>query len=243
MVQFVNITEQGQNAMDSNLVTDRLVKTLPRHLLLDLLDVGVSRTLKAFEIIRDNTTLSGKSARGAEGQLRFRIVEQGFQETCERYGGTLLAGKLMEGSDMRIFQPFMRFGDANSGVVLGLASMPTQRELPPRNMSREAGVALNYMLTPRLALDERDPKPGDIFVLFLIARDPARGGQVAEIAIGIVDSGYDTFLFYEPIETFMARYAPTETPASNQVASSKPLVKLKDRRTLFVPSEAGGESK
>lgn len=231
--------------MENNVI-DRLVSVLPRDLLLDLTDMGVAKARQAYEIIRDNTTLHGKSARGAEGQIRFRIMEQGFQEICEKYGGILLEGGLIEGSDARIFQPFMRFSDAgDTGVVLGLASMPAKGELPVKNMSRKAGIALNYNLTPRLALDERDPKPGDIFVLFLVARDPAKSGQIEEIAIGIIDSNYEDFLFYEAMEKFVARYAPpNEVNNDENVAiASKPLVKLKTKRSVYVPpeSDAGDE--
>jgi hypothetical protein len=172
-------------------------------------------------------------------------MEQGFQMVCDQHRGMLLEGGLVEGSDLRIFQPFMRFQTGiGPGVVLGLASMPMRGELPTKNMSRTAGVALNYRLTPRLSLDERDPKPGDIFVLFLVARDPASAGKIAEIAIGIIDSEYKSFLFYESMETFMARYAPPDKPAKSagEEAPQQPLVKLKKKRSTFKPPEAEDKS-
>lgn len=229
--------------MENNVI-DRLVDVLPRDLLLDLTDMGVTKARQAHEIIRDHTTLNGKSARGAEGQIRFRIMEQGFQEICENYGGMLLEGGLIEGSDTRIFQPFMRFSASdNLGVVLGLASMPAKGDLPVKNMSRKAGVELNYSLTPRLPLDEQDPKPGDIFVLFLVARDPAKSGQIEEIAIGMIDSDYQDFLFYEAMEKFVARYAPADNVRENEDKDlAKPLVKLKSRRNLYTPPELGSDA-
>jgi len=223
-----------------NDITGRLVECLPRDLLLDLTDMSVTRARQAHEIIRDHTSLQGKSARGAEGQIRFRIMEQGFQEICEQYGGVLLEGGLIDGSDRRIYQPFMRLAkDDKPGVVLGLASMPARGELPTKNMSRTAGVILNYRLTPRLALDKHDPKPGDVFVLFLTARDPMRSGQIEEIAVGIIDAEYQDFLFYENVETFMVRYAPPDkTPQENL---QQPLVRLKKRRFTYTPPELGKE--
>jgi len=225
-----------------NEIVNRLVEALPRDLLLDLTDMGVTKARQAHEIIRDHTTLYGKSARGAEGQIRFRIMEQGFQEICEKYGGVLLEGGLIEGADTRIFQPFMRFaGQDEKGVVLGLASMPAKGELPVKNMSRKAGVTLNYNLTPRLSLDDRDPKPGDIFVLFLVARDPAKSGQIEEIAIGMIDSEYQDFLFYEAMEKFVARYAPADNAGKEEGKEPvKPLVKLKSRRSVYTPPEFEG---
>jgi len=227
-----------------NNILNRLVDVLPRDLLVDLTDMGVTKAREAHEIIRDHTTLYGKSARGAEGQIRFRIMEQGFQESCEKYGGLLLEGGLVEGSDLRIFQPFMRFSgeEGDIGVVLGLASMPAKGEMPVKNMSRRAGVSLNYNLTPRLALDESDPKPGDIFVLFLVARDPAKSGQIEEIAIGIIDSNYEDFLFYEAIEKFVARYAPpTDIHDDDSDVVSEPLVKLKTKRSIYIPPESDND--
>lgn len=225
--------------MKKSKITDRLVNTLSRHLLLDLSDMGTVMARKAHELIRDGTKLKGRSARGAEGQVRFRITEQGFQEICETYGGVLLQGALIEGSDLRIFQPFMRFTDASGqGVVLGLASMYERAELPSKNMSRNAGVELNYKISPRLSLDEHDPQPGDIFVLFLIARDPANAGQIDEIAIGIIDADYKSYLFYESIEKFMEYYAPSDRDLSAESGKPvEPLVKLKTKRGMFVPPE------
>lgn len=219
-----------------------MVNTLPRHLLLDLSDMGTVMARAAYELIRDGTKLKGKSARGAEGQIRFRITEQGFQEICETYGGVLLEGTLIEGSDMRIFQPFMRFVDADGqGIVLGLASMHERAELPTKNMSRKAGVELNYKISPRLCLDQHDPQPGDIFVLFLIARDPANAGKIDEIAIGIIDADYKSYLFYESIERFMEYYAPSDRDLSEKNEKLvEPLVKLKTNRGMFIPPELEG---
>lgn len=225
-----------------NEILNRLVEILPRDLLLDLVDISAARALAAHETIRDRFPyLNGKNARAAEGQVRFRILEQGFQMVGEQYGGMLLDGGLIEGSDLRIFQPFIRFGSSDKpGIVLGLASMPVRGELPSKNMSRTAGVTLNYKLTPRLPLDERDPKPGDIFVLFLVARDPARAGYIEEIAIGIIDAEYKSFLFYESMETFMARYAPADKPVqeNGDAVQQPPLVRLKGRPVAFKPPES-----
>lgn len=226
-------------------VANRLIDTLPRDLLIDLADMGITRARQAHDIIKNQTDLTGKRARGAEGQIRFRIMEQGFEQICESHGGTLLEGGIIEGSDTRIFQPFMRFSkNSEPGIILGLASMPSKGEIPVKNMSRSAGVILNYNLVPRLALDEKDPKPGDIFVLFLAARDPAKSGLIEEIAVGIIDAGYQDFLFYETMETFIARYAKPETTSlqHTEKAIQKPLVKLKRQAFSYIPPEADGSS-
>lgn len=221
---------------------NRLVAALPRDLLLDLIDMGVARALKAHEVIRDHTDLKGKSARGAEGQVRFRLMEKGFQDVCELHGGLALSGGMLPGTELHFYQPFMRFEGATGGVVLGMASMPARRELPTKNQSRATGVTLNYHLTPRLRLDPADPKPGDIFVLFLVARDPANSGKVDEIAIGAIDSKCSSYLFYESVEAFISNYVTlAETNKAPETVSKSEaqsrLVKLKTARKPFTPPE------
>lgn len=224
--------------MTVNEIKARIVSTLPRDLLIDLLDTAVARARQAHELIRDNTDLTGRSARGLEGQARFRLMEKGFQDACELHGGIRLEGDVIPGADLRYYQPFMRFGGDQPGVLLGLASMPEPRELPTKNQSRLAGVTLNYRLTPRLDLegDGGTAKLGDIFVLLLFARDPSRGGSLQEIAIGVVDAEYQAFLAYETVEAFMGAYAPPSTE-TEPTPESQPLVTLKKTPKLFRPPE------
>ena len=220
----------------------RLVTSLPRELLLDLIDMATARALAAHELIRDHTDLQGRSARGLEGQARFRLMEKGFQDACEQHGGVALAGGLIPGTELRFFQPFIRFGGEKLGIVLGLASMPARKEIPTKNQSRLAGVTMNYNITPRLNLDGRDPKPGDVFVAFLVARDPARAGKIDELAIGVIDSKYESYLLYEPIETLMADYVADATPPGPDGGppddgAPKNLVKLKRTPKTYKPPE------
>ena len=227
--------------MDDTFV-NKLIETLPRDLLLDLFDISATRAREAHEAIRDRFGyLNGKNARAAEGQIRFRIMEHGFQEVCELHGGILMEGGVIQGTDLRVFQPFMRFGGSGPGIVLGLASIPARGELPVKNQSRMAGVTLNYQLTPRLALDKHDPQPGDVFILFMVARDRERAGHIEEVAVGAVSSDYEGFLFYEPIETFMSRYAPADRPSDSLPASpegaQQTVLKLKNTPKVYQPPE------
>lgn len=224
--------------MTADEIKARIVNTLPRDLLIDLLDTAAARARQAHELIRDNTDLTGRSARGLEGQARFRLMEKGFQDTCELHGGMLLEGDVIPGTDLRYYQPFMRFGGDQPGVLLGLASMPESKELPTKNQSRFAGVMLNYHLTPRLDLegDGGTAKPGDIFVLFLFARDPSQGGRLQEVAIGVIDAEYQSFLAYETVEMFMGAYAPSSAE-TEPAPESQPLVTLKKAPKAFRPPE------
>jgi hypothetical protein len=223
--------------MTAEEIKGRLLRTLSRDLVIDLFDVAVARARQAYELIRDNTDLKGRSARGLEGQARFRLMEKGFQDVCERHGGLRLDGDVIPGTDLRYYQPFMRFGGDGPGVLLGLASMSEPSKLPTKNQSRSAGVTLNYRLSPRLDLegDSAIPKPGDVFVLLLFARDPAQAGQVEEVAFGVIDGNYLSFLFYESVEAFLTGFARPESAPEAEGESQ--LVRLKKTHKRFKPPE------
>lgn len=223
-------------------VKARLIAALPRDLMLDLVDMVTARAYAAHELVRDHTDLRGKGARGLEGQARFRLMERGFEDVCELHGGVPLGGGAMPGTELRFFQPFMRFGGAEPGVVLALASMPYPKEKPVKNQSRLAGVSLNRFLTPELDLGHESPKPGDVFVLFLVARDPSQAGKIEEIALGLIDAEYETFLTYEVIEDFLSGYGAPEMPIGGDGgpsggASGGELVRLKVKRGQYRPPE------
>jgi hypothetical protein len=237
---FRHNAKLGSATMTANLKA-LLQKTLLRDLLLDLQDTSSAMALKAFEMIRDHSGLDEKRSRELVGQARFRMTEKGFVDVCLKHGGQLLPEGAIPGKSARSFQPFMRFGEAGAGVVLGLASMPGPRELPTKNQSRAAGVMLNEFLSPRLDLGDAAPKPGDVFGLFLVARDRARLGMIEEVAIGTIDHNYLAYLFYEPLDRFLAGYASASGPAPKDGGGSpnEPLVRLKPRRGVFQPPEAG----
>lgn len=216
---------------------------LQKDLLLDLEDRVRAEAVKAFEMIRDHSGLDKKRAREAEGQARFRMMEQGFEEVCALHGGRLLEGSLIPRTELKVFQPFMRFEVNSKGIILGLAAMPEPRAVPGKNKSRLAGVTLNYDLTPRLDLDGKGPKVGDVFALALVSRHREKAGQIEEIAVGVIDSKYESYLFYESLDKFLSGHgdAPVESRApSAPSAAAQPAitVSLKKVVTPFVPPEA-----
>jgi hypothetical protein len=213
-----------------------LFKVLHKDLLLDLDDRTTAEALKAFEMVRDRAGLDKKRSRELEGQARFRMMEQGFQEVCELHGGHLLDDGLIPRTDLKVFQPFMRFEAKGQGVILGLAAMPDPKAIPTKNKSRLAGVSLNFNLSPRLDFDGSGAKLSDIFVLFLVARDHERAGKIEEVAIGIISSNYASFLFYEPVDKFLSglKKGPAPDGAPPKRSST---VKLKKKATPFVPPE------
>ncbi|GGF36057.1 hypothetical protein GCM10011321_28860 [Youhaiella tibetensis] len=221
----------------------RLTPALTKNLLLGIEDRLHAGALKAFEVVRDHCGLKDKRrARGGEGQLRFRMLEEAFEDACLEQGWTLLEGGIIPRTDLKVFQPFLRREIDGQGIILGLAAMPEPGTLPSKNKSRSAAVNLNYYLTPRLDLDDHGPKIGDLFALLLFSRDRARGGRIEEIAVGVIDAEYDSYLFYEPLDKFL-KAGKDETPEAHGLPPSNAAesgVKLRDRVIPFVPPEAAG---
>jgi hypothetical protein len=222
------------------MINRRLHHVLPRDLLIDLDDSVRAGSLKAHEVVRDHAGLKKKrNARGAEGQLRFRILEEDFEATCALHGGHLLDGGVLPSTDLKIHQPFMRFEQDGQGVILALATMQEPSLLPPKNKSRVAGVTINYEFAPHLDFEGRGPKVGDLFAVLLVARDRERAGKIEEIAIGVIDSRYDSFLFYKPLDGFLngeIEVDPTQ-PMEHPAVMASTQVRLKTTVIPFVPPE------
>lgn len=211
--------------------------TLTKDFLLSLEDALRAEALKAYGVIRDHSGLKDRRrARGAEGQLRFRMMEERFEEICRDHGGELLEGGIVPDTDFKVFQPFFRFVTDGQGVIFGLAAIPEANALPPKNKSRLAGVRVNYHLQPGL-FDVDRPKDGDIFVLLLVARDRERAGLIEEMAVGIIDAGYKGFVLYEPLGRFMSGHDEEPIhPAPPPIPPSAP-VTLKKGVTPYIPPE------
>ena len=219
-------------------IVELLPLALTKDLLLSLEDGLKGEALKARDVVRNHSGLKDwRRARSAEGQLRFRMMEERFEEICQHHGGKLLDGGVIPTTGLKVFQPFCRFEVDGRGIIFGLAAMPEPKTLPSKNKSRLAGVSINCHLTPGL-FDKDGPKMGDVFVLLLVCRDRERAGMIEEMAIGIVDSKYESFLFYEPLGRFLRGHG--EAPAAPPPPPSPPTspVLLKKGITPFVPPEA-----
>lgn len=217
-----------------------ILDALPKDLLLDLEDRLRAAALKAHELVQRDLPLNAKRSREVEGQIRFRLQEQSYEEVVQLHGGALILDGVMVGTDLKVFQPFARFAGRDVGIILGFAAMPEPRKLPAKNMSRAAGVTLNITLQPSLLDDESTPRPTDIFVLFLTARDRERAGLIEEIAVGVIGSDYKDYVFYESLEVFLAGYGgdPMTSEPDRSADESGKVVKLRDARRLFIPPES-----
>jgi hypothetical protein len=217
-----------------------LSQFLTRDFILTLEDGLRGEALKAHQIVKDHSGLKcPKRARGGEGQMRFRMMEERFEEICRLHGGFPLESGIIPNTDLKIFQPFMRFEVDGRGIIFGLAAMPEPAALPTKNKSRKAAVSLNYHLEPRFAFDKASPQIGDIFVSLLVARDRERAGHIEEIAIGIINSKHDGFVFYEPLEHFLRDYGSGETdPVSPPPHQPSSHVTLKQVSKVYIPPES-----
>jgi len=214
-----------------------ILDALPKDLLLDLEDRLRAEALRAHDVVNRELPLNAKRSREAEGQIRFRLQEQGYEEVVREHGGDLLVDGVLLGTDLKVFQPFARFAGPGVGVILGFAAMPEPRKIPAKNQSRAAGVTLNVGLQPSIFDDGTGPQPTDIFALFLTARDRERAGRIEEIAIGVIGSDYKDFIFYESLEAFLGGYAAKPAVPEGPDGGGA-TVKLRLTRKPFVPPEA-----
>lgn len=219
-------------------VRDAILQALPKELLLDLEDRLRAAALKAAEVVRTALPLNAKRSREAEGQIRFRLQEQSYEEVVQQHGGYLLPDGVMWGTDLRVFQPFARFPGPEVGIILGFASMAEPRKIPPKNQSRAAGVTLNVSLQPSLLDGDDCPKATDIFVLFLTARNRQQAGLIEEIAIGVIGADYRDFIFYASLDDFLRGYESKPVmPGGPDGIEGGAKVKLRPTRKRFVPPE------
>ncbi|MEM6410274.1 MAG: hypothetical protein AAF683_01910 [Pseudomonadota bacterium] len=226
-----------------DIVKKRFPVAIYRGLIIDLEDRMRGEAQKAHRMIQDHSGLDPRRARALEGLSRFHMMEKGFQEVCELHGGEMLeGGAISENPALKFYQPFMRFGDQGQGFILSLAAMPEASTLPTKNKSRLAGVTLNYQLSPRFDFNGKGPQIGDIFISLLFSRDREIAGKIEELAIGLISSEYDQFLFYERIDEYLAGGGEVSEPSSPfPTPPSQPsdgAVRLKGTIKPFVPPEA-----
>jgi hypothetical protein len=197
-------------------IRSAILQALPKELLLDLEDRLRAAALKAADVVRTALPLNAKRSREAEGQIRFRLQEQSYEEVVQQHGGYLLDDGIMWGTDLKVFQP---------------------RKMPPKNQSRAAGVTLNVTLQPSLLDGDDCPKATDIFVLFLTARDRQHAGMIEEIAIGVVGADYKDFIYYASLDDFLRGYENVPVDPVHDGDDGGVKVKLRPTRKLFIPPE------
>jgi hypothetical protein len=232
--------------MDQDQLLDLFVRSVKRDLVIDLIDRVPQEAFRAFEMVKTQSGLVGRPARELTGQARFRMMERGFVEENIKNGGLRLDGDVLPGIGLQVFQPFFIHGAGDQRIVLGLATISEPAKLPTQNQSRLAAVQLNYHVLPTLDFDGTSPKPGDVFVLFLVARDPEHGGMIKELALGVVDASYQQYILYVTVEKLLSHYskpAPTSSgPSSGGSSPADGGVTLKKQPKKFGDAEKGNET-
>ncbi|MFT4075707.1 MAG: hypothetical protein QM647_09280 [Asticcacaulis sp.] len=218
-----------------------LRRCITKEFLIDVEDGVRGEVLKAHTVIRDHTGLDARRGRVSEGRLRFPMMEHRFEEVAKLHGWLPLDNDVLPGTDLKVFQPFVRMEAEGQGVILGLATLPEPRSLPSKNKSRKAAVVLNYDLIPRLDFEGTGPKIGDIYAILGVARDRERAGQIEEIAIGVIGAEYDTYILYESLDKFLSDEEDTTSPHPSNPTDPTPTpptpVALKKKVIPFVPPE------
>jgi hypothetical protein len=71
----------------------------------------------------------------------------------------------------------------------------------------------------------------------LVARDRQRAGKIEELAVGVIASNYENYLYYEPLEEFLAGDGTSEIEQGPPPDEPPPQITLKTTVVPFVPPE------
>lgn len=206
--------------MTQDQIAALIVRNVPRPFWIEARARLTAAFASAPAIIKKHTALKPFRAARVSGQLRFALIEQGFETVGANLGAINLYQQELPGMpDALVFQPLQQFG----AVIVGYASQPKPGSLPAKNLTRGRAVQLNFAFSDHLGLDGVAPPAPTLFVSMLTTPDPANPGSVGSIEIGVIDSRYDHFMFHEPLSEFMKRYA---RPAAKKPPS---LVKLRKK--------------
>ena len=67
-----------------------ILDSVPKELWIDLEDRHRAEAFNAHNVVRTNIPLNAKRSREVEGQIRFRLQEQGYEEVVQLHGGHLV---------------------------------------------------------------------------------------------------------------------------------------------------------
>jgi hypothetical protein len=171
-----------------------------------------------------------RSGARVRGQIRTALIEQGLIDASHASGFPAQEAGTLEGSELYLFQAFARI---NRAIVVR-ATLSTSSGLPAQNKTRKRLVE---KINSAYSRDFFRPEPvvdagGPIAVFLVVTPNPAAADGIGGINVAIVDDRYDHYLFDEPLETFMSRYAPAPT------AVEEPQLISRKRTRPYVPPEA-----
>jgi len=220
-------------------VASKIRKCIPRDFLIDLLD-DHDTAFRQASLATADLGLEKRRRIRAAGWTRFELLEQGMSNLCDLYGGFALPDGVLPGTELRLFNDCYVFGD----VLLGRASMVEAGSLPKKNLTRSRASTLNRFrqttfLEPEASTGAKAPT---VFVLILSSRDFSDLSKPGEIAVAVIEDGYNQFSMYQRLEDFIASYDDM-TSADDVLGPGQPeaaidpvqLVKPKARPIPFNP--------
>jgi hypothetical protein len=83
-----------------NFFRNRMPPKFFGSLFLDLEDRVRAGAFQAHRVIKDNFILSPQRSRRVEGQARFPLMEEAFEEVCVQHGGRPLANGIIPQTDL-----------------------------------------------------------------------------------------------------------------------------------------------
>ena len=223
-----------------DIIKQAITDSIPREFLLDFYEKTYTTFQKVDNTIRDEYQLKGSDASWASGLLRFINIQADFKLDAPKYEGIDVSKQYVETLPKmdRIYQPFHLFENKKSGpnVLLGFTSLLKSKQIPKYNLSRQTAIKLNKPIAPNPDLFDSSV-PIDttlanetIYVCLCVVRDNRSPASPAEIALGIIDPSYQTYIYYFLLKEILMIYSDKDAnPAQNE----KPNLTLKKNALLF----------
>lgn len=207
-----------------------LATALPRTFLLEF-EEGVRAAGRRAKEIMTDLAVGKRSRARVSGQIRTALVEQLLVQAAMASGFEAAEAGAVEGTSLYLYQAFARINRAI--VVRATLSGPTS--MPVVNKSRKRLVALinaSYgrdLLRPEIVEDAGGP----LAAFLVVSPDVTATDGIRCINVSMIDDRYEHYLFDEPFETFLARYAkPTK-------AAAEPLLVSRKVTSPYTPPEDG----
>lgn len=213
-----------------------LAAALPKSFLLEF-DEGVRAAGRRAKEVTKSLEVSKRHGGRVGGQIRTALVEQLLVRSAESAGFEAEEAGAVEGTEIYLYQAFAQVGRA----IVVRATISSANPLPSPNKSRKRLVeAVNAAYSRDLFRPvPQDDAGGPIAVFFVVTPNPAAVDGIGGINVAVVDDRYDHYLFDEPFEEFLARYATVSETTEEVVIKprkiSTPYVAPEEQQSLSDP--------
>ena len=196
--------------------------------------------------------LTGKAAARTVGYATHEITEDRLIQMGVVQGGIVIQGSCFPGTQLRNYQVLVEYGS----IVVGKATIAEVGELPTKNLTRANGVTLNRSYAEQLelpsfsqAVEARvDSSDVPMYVTILTCRDRNNLSGLHEVAVAVIDASFESFIFYDEIDSFIAGYDAASDEgswATGSVEAPMQPIPLQVRKDVkpFVGGEEKAEEK